>query len=89
MCMTIKFMQCVLSCCEKGTYVRQWKWILSFKGERDSRCPPVKQVHVEEMGWWAISLVCAPIVILIGVMLYIKIHSANIGNSCSVQLDNS
>ena len=41
MCDIVSFMKFVLLCCPEGTYVKDGDRMISFRKERDSRCPPI------------------------------------------------
>ena len=39
MCDIVSFMNYIILCCPEGTYVKEGERTLSFKRERDGRCP--------------------------------------------------
>ena len=67
MCDIVSFLKFVLLCCPEGTYVKEGDRMISFKRERDSRCPPLI-MQSEEVSVESVLLIFA-IIGMIGLLL--------------------
>ena len=56
MCDIVSFLKFVLLCCPEGTYAKEGDRMISFKRERDSRCPPLI-MQSEKVGVESVLLV--------------------------------
>ena len=72
MCDIVTFMQFILLCCPEGTYVKEGERLISFKRERDSRCPSVV-VAPEKSATNVEEVVVGGVITVLSVLLWVYI----------------
>ena len=69
MCDIVTFMSFILLCCPEGTYVKKGEKIISFKRERDHRCPELKVESVSSSERSSAAIVRGVVIVLSKILL--------------------